>query len=273
MRSVAKVHSGELFHHLSKVLRLQVGERLHFSDNTAHVYDGKISEITGTYLRVGIDSVGSITGEADIDVYLIQCLPRGDKIEQIVQKSTELGVHCILPVESDNSQIRLKNKAAEKGKRYAKIAAAAAELCRCVGRRGAAAELAVRLGFHGPRADCRPGDEIGKILRHDRVEKLRRGGKFHADQLEQQFEAGVQAALDQVNAGFDAEKQKLLESMAGMPQEAIDQAVAQLEQTRAETLASTEEAIRGSEQAQQLQTAKDSIAEFDENGRLKDFEC
>lgn len=123
------VLKGELFHHLSKVLRLQVGERLHFSDNTAHVYDGKISEITGTYLRVGIDSVGSITGEADIDVYLIQCLPRGDKIEQIVQKSTELGVHCILPVESDNSQIRLKNKAAEKGKRYAKIAAAAAEQC------------------------------------------------------------------------------------------------------------------------------------------------
>ena len=102
-------------------------------------------------------------------------------------------------------------------------------------------------------------DELEK--NRDQIESLR----DQLPQLEQQFEAGVQAALDQVNAGFDAEKQKLLESMAGMPQEAIDQAVAQLEQTRAETLASTEEAIRGSEQAQQLQTAKDSIAEFDEN--------
>lgn len=95
----------------------------------------------------------------------------------------------------------------------------------------------------------------------DQIESLR----DQLPQLEQQFEAGVQAALDQVNAGFDAKKQELLESMAGMPQEAIDQAVAKLEQARAEALASTEEAIRGSEQAQQLQAAKDSIAAFDDN--------
>lgn len=83
--------------------------------------------------------------------------------------------------------------------------------------------------------------------------------------LGQQLEAGVQTALDQVNAQFDQQRAQLEQSMAGMPQPAIDQALAQLEQARADTLASTEEAIRGSEQAQQLQTLEDAIAEFDEN--------
>lgn len=121
--------TGDLFRHLSKVLRIQVGEHLHFSDNIAHTYDGKVKEITKDYILTSIDLVQAITGEPPLMVYLIQCLPRGDKMDQIIQKTTELGVGCILPVESDNSQIRLKNKAKEKAARYGKIAAAAAEQC------------------------------------------------------------------------------------------------------------------------------------------------
>ena len=33
--------SGELHHHLTKVLRLKVGDKLHFSDNQSHTYDGE----------------------------------------------------------------------------------------------------------------------------------------------------------------------------------------------------------------------------------------
>ena len=64
-----------------------------------------------------------------------------------------------------------------------------------------------------------------------------------------QLEAGVQMALDQVNAQFDAQRAQLLEQLAGMPQETIDAALAALEQQRRATLESTEASIRESEQA------------------------
>ena len=86
--------------------------------------------------------------------------------------------------------------------------------------------------------------------------------------LEEQFEAGVAAALDAVNAEFDMKKEELLASLEGMSQEVIDQAVAELEKKRGETLTSTEETIRNSEQAQQLQGLRDSIAEFDANDAM-----
>lgn len=121
--------SGELHHHLTKVLRLKVGDKLHFSDNQSHTYDGEAVEITKDRLRVKLSRVQAITGEPPLDVYLLQCLPRGDKMEQIIQKTTELGVSCIVAVASDNSQVRWKHKATDKAARYAKIAAAAAEQC------------------------------------------------------------------------------------------------------------------------------------------------
>jgi 16S rRNA (uracil1498-N3)-methyltransferase len=50
-------------------------------------------------------------------------------MEQILQKATELGVKCVIPVESENSQVRLKDKKKEKQLRWQKIVAAAAEQC------------------------------------------------------------------------------------------------------------------------------------------------
>ncbi|MDO4541818.1 MAG: 16S rRNA (uracil(1498)-N(3))-methyltransferase [Bacillota bacterium] len=120
---------GELFHHLSRVLRIKTGDKLHFSDNNIHTYDGEVVEITKESIKVNIENIAGITGEPPLDVYLIQCLPRGDKMEQIIQKCTELGVGRLIAAESDNSQVRLKNKAKEKEERYSKIAAAAAEQC------------------------------------------------------------------------------------------------------------------------------------------------
>ena len=86
-----------------------------------------------------------------------------------------------------------------------------------------------------------------------------------------QLEAGVQMALDQVNAQFDAQRAQLLEQLAGMPQETIDAALAALEQQRQATLESTEASIRESEQAQQIATAEAAVEEFDANdARLSD---
>lgn len=120
---------GDVCHHISRVLRMRVGDFLRFSDNEAHYYEGTIAEIAKDHLDVAIEKIAPIDDEPRLSVTLIQCLPRGDKMDQILQKATELGVKRVIPVESENSQIRLKNKKAEKQSRWQKIAASAAEQC------------------------------------------------------------------------------------------------------------------------------------------------
>lgn len=80
-----------------------------------------------------------------------------------------------------------------------------------------------------------------------------------------QLEAGVQMALDQVNAQFDAQRAQLIEQMEGMPQEAIAAALSALEQQRQSVLENTEASIRESEQAQQIAAAQSAVEDFDAN--------
>lgn len=119
---------GDVCHHLARVLRIRVGERLRFSDGN-HYYEGPVTEITRDTVCVAAETVTSVDDEPRLKVTLIQCLPRGDKMEQILQKCTELGVSRVIPVESDNSQIRLKNKKQEKQIRWQKVVSSAAEQC------------------------------------------------------------------------------------------------------------------------------------------------
>lgn len=121
--------TGEIAHHITDVLRIRAGEKLRFSDGEGCYYMGTVAEITKRELKVLVTETIPIDDEPRIAVTLIQCLPRGEKMEQILQKATELGVKRIIPAESDHSQVRLKEKKAEKLRRWQKIVSAAAEQC------------------------------------------------------------------------------------------------------------------------------------------------
>ena len=108
------VVTGDVCHHITRVLRMRVGESLRFSDNEAYFYEGTIAVINKDSVEVAVDDYYSIEDEPCLQVTLIQCLPRGDKMDQILQKATDLGVKSVIPAESENSQVRLKNKASEK---------------------------------------------------------------------------------------------------------------------------------------------------------------
>jgi cobaltochelatase CobN len=62
--------------------------------------------------------------------------------------------------------------------------------------RQAARHLAVGLRFGGARADRAPRDQVGKILRRDRIERLGRAGQAHRVQIEEQAARNAQALLD-----------------------------------------------------------------------------
>ncbi len=120
--------TGDVCRHLTKALRIRVGESLRFSDGENY-YEGDVTEIAKDAVSVAVRNLYAIDDEPKTEVTLIQCLPRGDKMDQILQKTTELGVSAVIPVESDHSQVRLKGKTAEKKRRWQKIVNAAAEQC------------------------------------------------------------------------------------------------------------------------------------------------
>lgn len=123
------VLEGDAHRHLVKVLRLRGG------DDVA-VFDGRGGEIAAKVVAVGARTVELALGErrqlpnAAVTVTLLQALPRGDKLELVVQKTTELGVARIVPVLTARAVPRIDaDAAASRRARWATIAREASRQC------------------------------------------------------------------------------------------------------------------------------------------------
>lgn len=107
---------GDNFHHLQKVLRGKIGEEIIISDGEAVDYYCKIK---GYGIDHAVLSVSFLeeAHELKTRLILLQALPKGEKMELILQKAVELGVTEIIPLESENSIVQLKGEKAEKKQR------------------------------------------------------------------------------------------------------------------------------------------------------------
>ncbi len=118
--------------HLVRVLRLATGDHC-----TLFNGDGRDCEarIVGTSKR---EVLAEIVQEREIDIEsplrmtLLQGIARGEKMDLIVQKATELGVHAIVPVISERSEVKLDAQRA--GKRHAHWRGVAIAACEQSGR-------------------------------------------------------------------------------------------------------------------------------------------
>lgn len=117
--------------HISKVLRMNVGESITLLDGTGLVYHGEITEIKKEEVVCRILGREKSTFEPTIKVTLVQGIPKGDKMETIIQKCTELGVDQVIPLAAERSVVKLDGrKAAERQERWQRVAAEAAKQCR-----------------------------------------------------------------------------------------------------------------------------------------------
>lgn len=120
--------SGGDFKHITRVLRLGPGDRI-----IGVLPPGR--EYTVEITLVGHDRLfGRVTGQArrliepPLEVTLAQALVKGDKLDYIIQKATELGVSRFVPLQTERSIVRLdEGKAEERRLRWQKIAQEAAE--------------------------------------------------------------------------------------------------------------------------------------------------
>lgn len=118
---------GEHLRHIGYALRMRAGEHLTVCACGTD-YECEIEEITPEAVSLRILSALRCCAEPTVSVTLFQALPKADKLEQIVQKSVELGVTEIVPVLTRRCIVRMNSGDFQKKlPRYQKIAQAAAQ--------------------------------------------------------------------------------------------------------------------------------------------------
>lgn len=107
--------------HINQVLRAKVGEELTICNlDTTLNYITTISQITPEYVMCDIQDCIKSFVESKVHVTIFQGLPKADKMEYIIQKSTELGAVKIVPVEMVRCVVKLDNKKKIKNRTLAK---------------------------------------------------------------------------------------------------------------------------------------------------------
>ena len=113
--------------HISKSLRMKIGEDITICDTKGSDYFCKIESI-GENIACKIISSEKTKAEPSVKVTLYQAIPKLDKLELIIQKSVELGVHEIVPVLTNRCISRPDKQTMDKKlERYSKICLEAAK--------------------------------------------------------------------------------------------------------------------------------------------------
>ena len=120
--------TGSDVNHIKNVLRMKVGTPLRISNREDKDYICHISELKDDEIILAIDSEDTRGTELTSEVVLFQALPKGDKMETVIQKNVELGIKRIVPVKTKRCIVKLDDKkAVSKVARWQKIAEAAAK--------------------------------------------------------------------------------------------------------------------------------------------------
>jgi 16S rRNA (uracil1498-N3)-methyltransferase len=120
--------TGQDVHHIKNVMRFRAGDQVICCDGRGLDYLVEITEITKEKVVCLIRETFPSRGEPRTKVTIAQSLPRGDKIDWILQKGTELGAYRFLPFLSERSLVKLdQGKAQKKQERWQKIVKEAAE--------------------------------------------------------------------------------------------------------------------------------------------------
>ncbi len=116
--------------HLVTVLRARSGDEVLLFNGEGRDFSAVIGSITGKRVSAEVGAAHPVESESPLAITLVQCVPRGEKMDLIVQKATELGVTRIVPVISQRSVVRLDdNQTQSKQNHWQGVAVSACEQC------------------------------------------------------------------------------------------------------------------------------------------------
>lgn len=123
--------TGEDAHHIARSLRMAIGDVITVCDMQGNEYECKITSFDEDREVISeILSTKHSENEPKVFIRLFQALPKGDKLDTIIQKAVECGVSEIIPFQSERCVVKIKSEAEDrKTERRRKISAEAAKQC------------------------------------------------------------------------------------------------------------------------------------------------
>jgi 16S rRNA (uracil1498-N3)-methyltransferase len=147
------VIEGSAVNHITRVLRLRSGDPLTLFDGRGGEYGARIDEFRRDTVVVTVDHYREADRESPLSLTLAQGISRGERMDWIIQKATELGASRIVPVFTKRSMVKLDESQAERKLQHWRHIAVAA--CEQSGR-NRVPELAMPLDFFEVLGDGGP---------------------------------------------------------------------------------------------------------------------
>ncbi|MCG8609375.1 MAG: 16S rRNA (uracil(1498)-N(3))-methyltransferase, partial [Pseudomonadales bacterium] len=117
-------------HHIAKVLRMQVGQFLELFNGDQQNYQATITAIHKKRMVVTVTHNSPGVPASRLQTHIGQVVSKGDRMDYMVQKATELGVNIITPLFSERCDVKLNKEREEKRIRHwQQIAINASEQC------------------------------------------------------------------------------------------------------------------------------------------------
>ncbi|GAB6169639.1 16S rRNA (uracil(1498)-N(3))-methyltransferase [Clostridium carnis] len=101
---------GDDVKHIYKVLRLTEGEKVVLNNCEGSEFLGEIKSVSKQEVIVSILENLDINNESTVKIHLFQGLPKSQKMDLIVQKGTELGIHEFIPTLTSRVDVKLKGE-------------------------------------------------------------------------------------------------------------------------------------------------------------------
>src|SRR4030043_454309 len=121
---------GDEVRHIRRVLRLKAGDEIIVFDGSGKEYEGTIVEERPFSVVIRIQNIFSSKRESHLEITLAQSLLKGEKMDYLIQKATELGVKEIVPFFSSRSVPLLeKSGRLKRHHRWERIAIEASKQC------------------------------------------------------------------------------------------------------------------------------------------------
>ncbi len=106
--------TGSDVNHIKNVLRMHPGEKIRVSSASGEDFYCEITELTDAFVQADILNEEVPKTELSAKIYLFQALPKGDRMEYVIQKAVELGVYEIIPIQMQYCVVKLDEKREEK---------------------------------------------------------------------------------------------------------------------------------------------------------------
>lgn len=120
--------TGDDAHHISRSLRMAVGDRITVCDMQRTEYECELTDFLPTCVLARVLSAVACDTEPPYRAHVYQALPKGDKLDSIIQKAVECGMSELTTFESERCVVRVKDAAeAKKLERRERIALEAAK--------------------------------------------------------------------------------------------------------------------------------------------------